>query len=77
MKVTYVYEVKEKTAINRKKYCSKCGSHVFKVMKQIQPDWSHTPDTGLMYHCECADCGHETVCRKNARCAIKSWKEDQ
>ena len=75
MKVTYVYEVEEKTAIDRKKYCSNCGSHVFKLMKQIEPSWEHS-DIGLMYHCECSDCGKESGYRCSARKAIKSWKEE-
>lgn len=78
MKKIYEFEVKEKTALNRKKFCNKCGSHVYKVFKQINPVVyrKDIDDVDMVYNIECAECGHEGPYKYSRKEAIKAWMED-
>lgn len=69
MKKEYKFEVKEKMALNRRKYC-KCGSHIFNVIHQLEPfalyDW----------WVECPECGREGAHGASRNLALWYWKHE-
>lgn len=67
MKVTYLEEVESRTAFSRKMLCPCCGSHMYKVIHQIQP-W---PDC---WRIECEECGAETKESPTRATAKLRWK---
>ena len=69
MKITYLEEIESRTAFSRKMYCSCCGSHMYKVVHQIQP----YPD---QWWVSCEECGKEGPMSPTREVAIERWKQE-
>ena len=70
MKVTYVDELEYKTALDRNKYCPKCGSHMLIIHHQLEPV-IRSP-----WWVECEQCGHESFPSPARDIAIARWKQE-
>ena len=68
MKVTYIEEVENRTALSRKMYCMKCGSHIYNIHHQLQPEVANC------WWIECDECGHESESAPTKKLAIEKWK---
>ena len=68
MKVTFLEEVENRTAFSRSMYCPKCGSHIYNIHHQLQPQ------TDRCWWIECDECGHEGGSDLSKKFAIAKWK---
>lgn len=68
MKVTYIQQIESHTALSRKMYCPRCGSHCYEVVGEqaLYGSW--------LYWIQCEECGHVGPdCETRAE-AFKEWK---
>ena len=71
MKVTYIEEVKNKTAFSRKMYCPICGGHEYEIVHQLEP-----ATKGCDWYIRCTQCGHEGLPGPIKEIAIGRWKQE-
>ena len=69
MKITYTEQIENRTAFSRKMYCSKCGSHEYEVVEQLEPQ-TLTP-----WYVRCAQCDCEAFPAPARDIAIARWKQ--
>jgi len=67
MKVTYIEELENKTALDRNKYCI-CGQHEYQIVKQLKPV------TAIPWSIRCPYCSNETKQYSILDGAIREWK---
>lgn len=68
MKITYIEEIENRTAFSRKMYCPRCGSHIYNIHHQLQPE------TDRCWWIECDECGRESEGAITKKYAIEKWK---
>ena len=67
MKVTFTEELESKTAIDRKKYCAKCGSRRYCIHHRLQPE-------PTSWWVECEECGFEGYEGPTRDIALARWR---
>lgn len=72
MKKIYEFETWEKVALNRRKFCPKCGAHSYKICHRINMG-TQDLEANLLWHIECADCGFEGPDAFNKKLAMREW----
>lgn len=70
MKVTYLEELESRTALSRKMYCPKCGSHCYCIHHQLRP---HELEEWWI---ECEECKYEGAGAPSREIAIARWKQE-
>lgn len=71
MKVTVYDIVSYKTALDRKKYCPKCGSHMLEVHQ-----FYTNLDSDINWYIACEQCGHEGPEAPVYELAMLGWKNE-
>lgn len=69
MKVTYFEEVENHTALDSKKFCYNCGSHIYNIHHQLMPEVENS------WWVECDECHAEGPASPSKEIAIARWKQ--
>ena len=69
MKVTYLEEIENRTAFSRKMFCPCCGSHMYQIVRQVEPI-INTP-----WYIRCEECKTEGPPAFTKGLAIVRWKQ--
>lgn len=69
MKITYVEELETRVALSRKMYCPNCGSHIYTIHHQLQPEVSSS------WWIECDKCHYEGLPGPTRAIGIGRWKQ--
>ena len=66
MKTTIYEMISRHGALDRRMFCSNCGSHMFNIHHEVMPE--------DLYWIECDECHFESEPRATKKQAIKEWQ---
>ena len=70
MKVTYIEQIENYTAYDRRMICANCGSHEFEIVELVEPQ------TLWKWFIRCPQCGHEGHYSVSRAAAKTAWREE-